>query len=331
MPKLPFSVITLVALALSVAQAQTAGGPVGAGTYQVDGSSATVGQTITLGIPTRFGLHLHRSSWTLDLGLVGVNGNYGTTRPIGVDNNTEAKCVRAGDHSSGTTGTGRDFLYYTGSATNASSKNDKILSLVNGAAYEGDQYADNTVGNPYSYTGTLTWPAPLNPRTGPGTGVAGAGGTIASPIGGYPGFYTNNGVLVWKGPIMCSFQTIVQKFSNSANGFIFTAALTPGDGSTFPLPLYVRDFIKSDEATNPLPDNVGYNPNAVVLTENGEPELLAAGFGFNGEGFTGGTTGGWLDDHLLQVLVFDGSETDGSYKGTVTYTLADLSFFFGKR
>ena len=305
--------LSTLALAAGAAQAQT----VGAGSYNISGTSASVTQTITVTVPKRFGLHLHRSSWNLNLGFVGADGTY--TNAEGAPTGTsasDAKCVRAGDHSSGANGTGRDFLYYaTGvlPVSASSSKNQKILSLLANAAYEGDQVAD-TAGNAYSYTGTLAWPTPSNP---------GVGGTaINAPIGGYPGFYVTGGNLVWKGSIMCSFQTIVQKFSNSSNGFNFTANLTAAalpTGNTFPLPLYVRDFIKSG-AGNPLPTGVSTPPayGAVTLTSTGGPQTLAIAT-------SGNTSGGWLDDHLLQVLVFDGSETNGTYVGNVTYTLTDTT------
>jgi len=316
------TLLALTTLTLAASVAQAAPGDVGAGSYGINNGgttanpTATVGQTITVTVPKRFGLHLHRSSWNLDLAFLNANGTYTGVEgaPTGTSA-SDAKCVRAGDHSSTS---GRDYLYQVGTSTD---KNTKILSLLNGATYEGDQVAD-TAGNAYSYTGVLSWPAPSNARSGSGTsetfalGTAGttgtgAGGTINQPIGGYPGFYTTTGEgsssLVWKGPIMCSFQTIVQKFSNSSSGFNFTAKLTPGTNSTFPLPLYVRDFIKGPAIT-------GISTSSVVLSTTAT--TLAAG--------TANTlTGGWLDDHLLQVLVFDGTETNGNYVGNVTYTLSD--------
>ena len=315
--------LTTLALAASVAQA--APGDVGAGSFNIGGTSASVSQTITVTVPKRFGLHLHRSSWNLDLGFLNANGTY--TGVEGAPTGTsagDAKCVRAGDHSSGATGTGRDFLYYVGNTqffgtvNNASSKDRKVLSLLVNAQYEGDQIAD--AANNYSYAGTLTWPAVSNATSfNPGG--------ISNLIGGYPGFYAptsgGNTSLVWKGSIMCSFQTIVQKFSNSSSGFNFAANLTAASGGTvatgnsFPFPLYVRDFIKSG-AGNPLPTGVSTPPTfgAVALTSTGGPQTLAIAT-------SGNTSGGWLDDHLLQVLVFDGSETNGTYVGNVTYTLTD--------
>ncbi len=303
--------LTTLALAASTAQAQTvpASGTAGAGSYSISDTSASVSQTITVTVPKRFGLHLHLSSWNLNLGNVGVDGTYSsatgnngsTPQTSPATNPADANCVRAGDHSSGATGTGRDFLYYTAPATGTSSKDDKIKSLLNGSTFEGDQYAD-TAGNAYSYEGNLTWATPSNLRSPATT-------TLDAPIGGYPGFYISGSNLVWKGPIMCSFQTIVQKFSNSKDGFFFSANLTTS--TSFPFPLYIRDFIKG---TSPA----GVSTNSAALTTTSGPAILA-------QGTTGTTTGGWLDDHLLQVIVFDGSETNGSYKGNVTYTLSDVT------
>jgi hypothetical protein len=290
--KLNRAIFTLTALALfsTAAQAQT----VGLGSYDIDAVSASVSQAITVTVPKRFGLHLHLNTWNLDLADVDVNGVSATNEGI--------NCVRAGDHSSGATGTGRDFLYFGAGATATSTKNDKILSLINAATFEGDQFQD--VDNAYSYNGALTWADPANP---------GVGGTVIdAPIGGYPGFYVNDDVLVWKGPIMCSFQTIVQKFSNSSSGFNFTAQLSAGTASTFPLPLYVRDFIKG-------PAIAGVTTSSAVLTTAATAATTLA------TGTAGTTTGGWLDDHLLQVIVLDGTETNGTYVGNVTYTLADAT------
>jgi hypothetical protein len=37
-----------------------------------------------------------------------------------------------------------------------------------------------------------------------------------------------------------------------------------------------------------------------------------------------GTTGGWLDDTVVEAFWFDGSELDGTYTIDVTFTLAGL-------
>ena len=273
-------------LALGGAQAQTAG----VGNYNISGTSASVSQTITVTVPTRFGLHLHLSSWNLDLNNVGQEGG--------------PSCFRAGNHSSalGTAGTGRDFLYGTGANTDS-----KILSLIAAATYRGDQVTD--AANPYSYLGSLNWN---------NTQIDG------QPTGGYPGFYVTGGKLVWKGPIMCSFQTIVQKFANT-DGWRFTSSLTDNNATAaaparpWTLPLYVADRFTN----GPIPRFTTVSNGLRLLPGSVNARTLASAPS-NPRGAPR-TTGGWLDDNILQVILFDGSETNGTYSGTVTYTLGDFA------
>lgn len=316
MPKLAFSLLTLTALTLSVAQAQqVAAGNPGAGAYQIDGSTATVSQTINLSIPKRFGLHLHRNSWTLDLTNLQSDG----TVP---NDGGDANCWRAGDHSSGLNGTGRDTLY-TRSGTDRTipvnaSQTDRDNAFINygifyGSLFQGDQAADP--GNPYSYKGSIRW---FDSRV--------QNGTSKQPIGGYPGFYVNNGKLEWKGPIMCTFQTIVQKFSNSTVGWQFTAQVADNTAATktFPFALYMSDTF-TDELANygayfNNPASIWHNPRpggVALRTNDGAAKRLARG--------TNIPTGGWLDDNLLEVIVFDGSVAAGNYGGIVTFALSDYA------
>jgi len=243
-------------------------------------------------VPTRFGLHLHLSSWNLDLNNAGQTGG--------------PSCYRAGDHSSGlgSSFTGRDFLYGTGANTDS-----KILSLIAAATYRGDQVAD--AANPYSYLGSLNW---NNAQID------------SQPTGGYPGFYVTGGKLVWKGPIMCSFQTIVQKFANTA-GFTFSATLadnttTPNPSATpptrpFNLPLYIAD--RPTDATTTTGINFARNGVRLLPGATGKKVLASS---------STRRTGGWLDDNILQVILFDGSEINGAYSATVTYTMADYNSSF---
>jgi hypothetical protein len=325
MSKFPLSLFTLVALAFSVAQAQTVGGTAGQGTYQIDGSSATVGQTINLSIPKRFGLHLHRNTWTLDLTNLKSDG---TVDGDGGD----ANCWRAGNHSSalGTAGTGRDTLYgynrATYNQTNTSvtapqsQRDDEFLLTMASVYFQGDQAIDPN--NPYSMAAQLLWGDTFNGRD---TRIQNGDGSKL-PIGGYPGFYVNNNKLEWKGPIMCSFQTIVQKFANSTAGWQFTGSLAANTGSSFPFAVYTSDVFSYNLATFAGVPSSGGNPNTVwrfpraggaALRDGGAAQRLASGRGV--------TTGGWLDDHLLEVIVFDGSVAAGTYSGTVTFALADWS------
>jgi hypothetical protein len=290
----------LLLMVAGAAQAQT--GTVGAGSYSIDSTTATVSQTITVTVPTRFGLHLHLNAWNLDLNTAG--------QPAG------PSCFRAGNHSSGlgTLGTGRDTIYTGPSGSipvtsTAAVKDAAILSLIAASTYRGDQVADGA--NPYSYIGSLAW---NDTRMD------------TQPIGGYPGFYVNGGgVLEWKGPIMCSFQTIVQKFANT-NGWRFTSSLTDNNvtpSSTNPawtLPLYVADRFTSGAIAGFSSATGGLR----LLPGATNARTLASAAPTTGTAAPR-TTGGWLDDNILQVILFDGSETNGTYNGTVTYTLGDFT------
>jgi len=328
MPKLPFSLLTLAVLALAAgaAQAQTAPGTAGAGSFNIptDGSAATVGQTITLSIPKRFGLHLHRNTWTLDLTNLDSNGY------VNGDATGDANCWRAGGHSSGlgTAGTGRDTLYgynyrtgvfYTvpvGAAPDV--KDVATIGLLWNTVFQGDQRVDSS--NPYSTPPLLFWG---NSEYSTVNDTRIQNGTVKQPIGGYPGFYVNtSGKLEWKGPIMCTFQTVVEKFSNSDKGWLFTGSLAGQGAAGFPFPLYISDYFSFNDPDFP---GVGgafnnFSPSeggVAIRTSDLKPGRLARN--------NVGTTGGWKDDHLLEVLVFDGSVAAGTYTGVVTFTLTDYS------
>jgi len=312
--------LSLTALG-GVSQAQVAGGPVGTGIYQVDGSSATVGQTITLGIPKRFGLHLHRNTWTLDLTNLDANGY------VGGDTTGDANCWRAGDHSSGVNGTGRDTLFgynyrtntfYTVPVTASSTDRDAAaIGLLWNTVFQGDQRLDSS--NPYSTPPLLLWG---NSQYSTVNDTRIQNGTTKQPIGGYPGFYVNtSGKLEWKGPIMCTFQTVVEKFSNSSKGWLFTGSLVGQGASGFPFPLYISDYFSFNDPDFPgvggAFNNFTPSEGGVALRDGAGNKRLARN--------NVGTTGGWKDDHLLEVLVFDGSVAAGTYTGVVTFTLTDYS------
>lgn len=175
------------------------------------------------------------------------------------------QCYRAGNHS---TETGRDTLY-------------DIAAVFAGATFRGDGKAQ--AGDPYSFVGLLNW-----------------NDTRVQKVSRYPGFEFNDktNALLWKGPIMCVNQKIVEKFSNAPKGWTFTASLSSSAG--FP------SFIVADQVAGDG-KKVAWLRQAGV---NKGEQTLASG---------SGATMGWLDDYLLEAMVFDGYEQPGIQTGAVTF------------
>lgn len=304
--KMKAALTLLGALALFAGSAQAAEVDVGQGSYDiVDTSPAMVTQEITVVVPPRYGLYLHRTTWNLDLNAID---------PDGVPENGDPTCYRAGEHD---TSTGRDALY-------------DISGMMGAASFNGDSGADDPF-NPYDVTDTLNgrsditrslvWPATTTFVGGQTVGGSNTAAFDADPVTGYPGLeFGPEGEVIWKGPIMCTFQKIVEKFTNSTS-WTFSAQLTGQPG--FPT-MYVADHltdpnaVNNSPAINVFPTIAGglANSNGVLLPLNGPVQPLLNGTT---------TTGGWLDDNLLEVLVFDGSEVAGTTNGTVTFRLTDTT------
>ena len=95
-----------------------------------------------------------------------------------------------------------------------------------------------------------------------------------------------------------------------------------GQGASgFPFPLYISDYFSFNDPDFPgvggAFNNFTPSEGGVALRDGAGNKRLARN--------NVGTTGGWKDDHLLEVLVFDGSVAAGTYTGVVTFTLTDYS------
>ncbi|GGL78746.1 hypothetical protein GCM10010840_15740 [Deinococcus aerolatus] len=202
---------------------------------------------------------------------------------LGDDDAVKANCYRAGGHS---ITTGRDTL-------------DDISAFMShsGTAWTGDGTPNTR--NAYSFAGIFSWNSSFNSQM------------IPAPR--YPGIEyatgTNNTVS-WKGPIVCFNRKVVEKFSNGANGWNVSIRVNPGVTAGFPT-LIVGDrvagttFRKVETLYNAAANPAAYKTLSFTNTEAG----------------MGKTTGGWLDDYILEALVFDGNETAGSKTADVVFTL----------
>ena len=143
--------------------------------------------------------------------------------------------------------------------------------------------------------------------------------TRLARVKSYPGYELNTAgtQVIWKGPIMCIGQKVVEKFSNYPKGWSFSAS-TGSNASTsggFPNLLVLDRFQAHTYGANGLENASGFTTAGGYLikggTNQGSVEMAKGS----------GVTGGWLDDHMLEVLVFDGSEVAGTYNTTVTFKL----------
>jgi len=248
-------------------------------------AATSLRQTVSIQLDKRFGLHLHDTTWDLNLNSI-----------------PPATCYRAGEHKPST---GRDALYTSG-GTFLGLFNATNLTNVRGDS-EPDPY------NPYSIPATRTF---TDARV--------------QQVSGYPGLQVSgtgkDAVVTWKGPIFCTHQSILEKFSNALNGYKTTVTLgimsTPGGAPFSDMPNLVvleretGSFLQQDlknafflTPPDPGPKTLS-DDNAALL-----PLLNPAG----------ATTKGWADGNLLTALLFDGRERAGTYKSTLTFNLADFS------
>ncbi len=110
-----------------------------------------------------------------------------------------------------------------------------------------------------------------------------------------------------KGTLICVHHKILQKFSNDPDGWKLLISVTNGQNSP------TSGFGYFGMADHVLPAGAwGYfYTNSLPVTE----QQVASG---------AGTTGGWLDDDIVEAFWFDGTEAAGDYELTVTFTLAGL-------
>lgn len=193
----------------------------------------------------------------------------------------KANCYRAGGHS---TTTGRDYT-------------DDIAGFMShsGTSWTGDGKVDSK--NAYSTVGTFTWDASFNNRM------------QAAPR--YPGIEyasaTSNQVS-WKGPIVCFNRKVVEKFANGSKGWeVNISAKNVSAG--FPT-LILGDRVANTgyKAVTKLYDASNKASASLTFSNSSVPGM-------------GMTTGGWLDDHILEALVFDGNETAGTKSADVVFQL----------
>lgn len=107
-----------------------------------------------------------------------------------------------------------------------------------------------------------------------------------------------------KGYLYCTFDKIVQKFSNSGNGWVFDVALSAPEGQRTGF----GEFYLSDSINDWV-----YQGSMTTRHANGARHIVA--------GDKGERTRGWLDDYIHEAFYFDGSEIAGDYDLVVTYTL----------
>lgn len=251
---------------------------------QTGNVSTSLLEEITVSIPAIVAMHLHETSWNVNLANL-------------EDQDNDCECYRAGEHNKDT---GRDDMY-------------DIVGLMkaSGTVWTGDGSVRS--GNAYSFAGVLN----LDPTFGSGL----ASKFARAPR--YPGIQYGNGMsnVVWKGPIVCINRKIVQKFSNAKNGWTVNVSLQ-GKGNA-PITPGFPTFILGDRVAKEGANTNAANPKFVETlydAKTGTKKTLT----FNrmqALGATAGTTGGWLDDYILEALVFDGHETAGVKEAAVKFEL----------
>lgn len=198
-------------------------------------------------------------------------------------------CWRAGEHNMLT---GRDDVI-----------DIEAIMKRNGVYWKGDNQI--IAGNPYSFAGTVNLGTPV-----------GLEKQLGNRVKSYPGIEYNKdtGAVAWKGPIICFNRKIVEKFTNSTNWKVNIAvsSVTPG------FPKLVLGDMLPGTMTNGIPNGPKFVKQLYPIKDPSSPALEFT----NAEaGLAGKTTGGWLDDYILEALVFDGSETAGEKTAAVNFKL----------
>lgn len=138
------------------------------------------------------------------------------------------------------------------------------------------------------------------------------GGGKLRPIDTYPAIkdYNDDGHISdkEKGTLICVNHKILQKFSNSPDGWKLTVSVNAGNGS----PTSGFGYFGLADRILPAGDWAYFYTNTLPVSN----QVVAKG---------SGTTGGWLDDDIVEAFWFDGSEVAGTYELDVTFTLAALN------
>lgn len=133
------------------------------------------------------------------------------------------------------------------------------------------------------------------------------GGGVLRPIDAYPAAkdYDGDGKLAdnEKGTLICVNHKTLQKFSNDPDGWKLSVQVTGSPASGFGY-FALGDFLGGSLVGGFYTNSLPYGP---VVVASGP-----------------GPTGGWLDDLIVEGFWFDGTELDGTYTMTVTFTLAGL-------
>ncbi len=135
-----------------------------------------------------------------------------------------------------------------------------------------------------------------------------AGGGELRPAMNYPAIYDYNedGAISndEKGTVLCLNTKILQKFSNNPDGWQLSVEVTSPATEGFGI-FGLGDFI--------MPN--GPADGFMTATLPYGPDVVAQG---------SGTTGGWLDDLILEGFWFNGTEASGTYDITVNFVLSSL-------
>ncbi|MPY66447.1 hypothetical protein F8S09_07020 [Deinococcus sp. SDU3-2] len=252
------------------------------GNYDIDDRTAQLYEDVRVTIPAVVAMHLHETSWNINLADL-----------------DKQKCYRAGDHSKTT---GRDFTY-------------PLLEILRASTWKGD--GNIVTGNNYSFVGSFSLPTSLTGTNSNGTAFTGNPSSLMAPQSSYPGIVFTGGdrsKVEWKGPMICMNQKIVQKFSNAQGGWTFKAQLEGKTGGN--VPAGFPTFMLGDQVADSSVKKVEMLYNAANPTA-ARPTLQVS----NTDLGSAKTTGGWLDDHIIEAIVLDGNETNGVKEARVSFTL----------